>query len=277
MDFKADLHVHSYFSDGTNSAEELLYLAKEKKLSAIAITDHDTIDAYDANLFELAEKLNIKLIPGIEISSQLYNKTVHILAYNFDLQSIGFKDFLKQVLEKRTLRNKMILEKLNQKNINISLSDLIEFSKKTKTSKTVLGRVHIARLMVEKDYVKNINQAFEEYIKDEGPCFVMGERFSPKEVIDQIHKAKGKASLAHPSLIKSKKVTNSLLELDFDGLEVYYAKLYPSEEKKWLKIAEERNLIATGGSDFHGTVKPFISLGCSWVDENTFKKIISNE
>jgi predicted metal-dependent phosphoesterase TrpH len=274
MDFRADMHMHSYFSDGTNSPEELLYLAKEKNLSAISITDHDTIDAYDDNLFELAKKLNIKLVVGSEISSQLFNTTVHILAYGIDLYSKSFKKFLKELCEKRRDRNIKILEKLRKNNIDISENDLIEYSNKTNISKTVLGRVHIAKLMVEKGYVKTINEAFDEFIKDDGPCFVMGDRFTPKEVIDQIHMANGKAVLAHPNIIKSRKVIDALLELDFDGIEVYYAKLYSVHERKWLKIAQKKNLIATGGSDFHGSVKPFITLGCSWVDEKTFNKII---
>jgi len=274
MNFRADLHVHSYFSDGTNSPKELLLLAKENNLSAISITDHDTIDAYDDKLFEIANKLGIKLLVGSEISSQLFDKTVHILAYGIDLYSESFKNFLEKLWEKRRDRNIQILKKLSTKNIDISENDLIEFSRKTNISKTVLGRVHIAKLMIEKGYVKTLNEAFDKYIKDDGPCFVMGDRFTPKEVIDQIHMANGKAVLAHPSIIKSSRVLDSLLELDFDGIEVYYAKLLPVHEKKILKIAERKNLIATGGSDFHGSVKPYITIGCSWVDEKTFNKLI---
>ena len=120
MDFRADLHMHSYFSDGSNSPQELLYLAKEKKLSAISITDHDTIDAYDDKLFEIADELGIRLLVGSEISSQLFNKTVHILAYGIDLHSKSFKIFLEKLWEKRRDRNIQILEKLSIKNIDIS-------------------------------------------------------------------------------------------------------------------------------------------------------------
>ncbi|NGX63863.1 MAG: hypothetical protein KR126chlam6_01281, partial [Candidatus Anoxychlamydiales bacterium] len=142
-------------------------------------------------------------------------------------------------------------------------------------SKTTVGRVHIAQLMCEKGYVKNLNEAFSLYIKDKGVCYVSGEKFSPKEVIDQIHKANGKAVLAHPSVIQSRKVINNLLEHEFDGIEVYYAKLFATEEKRWQKIADKHSLIATGGSDFHGENKPYLSLGCSWVNEETFNKLIS--
>ncbi len=275
MDFKADLHVHSFFSDGSFSPKKILYLAKEKKLSAISITDHDTIDAYNDELFTLANTLNIKLVIGSEISSQLFNSTIHILAYNLDRHFKKFKDFLDELFEKRRDRNIKILEKLKHKNIDISENDLIEYSQKEGISKTIIGRMHIAKFMVEKGYVKTINEAFDKFIKDGGSCFVMGDRFSPKEVIDQIHAAKAKAVLAHPHIIKNKKAIDALLEHDFDGIEVYYAKMPLAYEKKWLAIAKEKNLIPTGGSDFHGDAKPFITLGCSFVDEDIFNRIVN--
>ena len=275
MDFRADLHIHSYFSDGTHSPEEILYLAKEKKLKGLSITDHDTTEAYSDELFAIADDLNLFLISGVEISSQLFDSNVHILAYNFDLSSKPFQDFLQKVIEKRKDRNIQILKKLSEKNMDISEQELIEFTTSKNVSKTTVGRVHIAQLMCEKGYVKNLNEAFSLYIKDKGVCYVSGEKFSPKEVIDQIHKANGKAVLAHPSVIQSRKVINNLLEHEFDGIEVYYAKLFATEEKRWQKIADKHSLIATGGSDFHGENKPYLSLGCSWVNEETFNKLIS--
>lgn len=277
MDFRADLHVHSFFSDGTLSPEEILYLAKEQDLSAISITDHDTIDAYSDGLFEIAKKLNIKLVLGVEISSQLFGSTVHILAYNFDITSKSFNNFLIQLWERRQNRNILILEKLKEKNIEIFENELYEFGRKKNIPKTTIGRVHIAKIMIDKGFVKSIKEAFDNYLKDDGPCFVMGERFSPKEIIDQVHIADGKAVLAHPNLIKKSKTINALLELNFDGIEVFYAKLNPFDERKWLKIAEKKAFIPTGGSDFHGSIRPYIELGCSWVNEETFNKIIKNE
>jgi len=275
MDFRADLHIHSYFSDGTYSPEEILYLAKEMGLSSISITDHDTIDAYDEKLFDLARSLGIKLITGVEISSELNEITVHILAYNFDISSTSFIDFLKEVQEKRRLRNIAILKKLQEKNIDISEKELYEFTKEKNISQTIVGRVHIAQLLKERGYVQSLQQGFDLYIKDNGPCYVPGYKFSPKQIIDQIHLAKGKAILAHPNLIRSAKVINLLFELPFDGLEAYYAKLMPIHENRWVQKAERLGWLVTGGSDFHGEIKPYITLGCSWINEDRLNQLMN--
>lgn len=274
MDFRADLHVHSYYSDGNKSPEELLHLAKETNLSGLSITDHDTIEAYSKNLFNLAEKLDLKLITGVEISSELNKETVHILGYNFDVNCLEFKEFLNEVQKKRKLRNLEIIKKLNEKKIEISEKELDELTHRKNISHTIVGRVHIAYLMYEKGYVDTIQEAFDSYIHDEGPCYVKGFKFSPAQIIDKIHLAKGKAVLAHPNLIKSRHVINALFKFPFDGIEAYYGKLIPKYEKKWIEFAKKHNLLITGGSDFHGDIRPHITLGCSWVDEETFNQLI---
>lgn len=274
MDFRADLHVHTYFSDGNMSPEEIIKLAKEINLSGISITDHDTIDAYSNELFALAKKLEIRLITGVEISSEFNNETVHILGYNFDFNSSKLKQFLNEVQKRRKLRNIEILKKLNEKKIDISEKELDEFTRNRNIAQTIVGRVHIAQLMYEKGYVESIQKAFDDYIQDEGPCFVKGYKFLPNQIIEQIHLAKGKAILAHPNLIKSRAVINNLLKLPFDGLEAYYGKLFPAYEKKWIGIAKAHNLLISGGSDFHGDIRPYVTLGCSWVDEETLEKLL---
>jgi len=274
MDFRADLHIHSYFSDGTDSPEEILYLAKEKKLLGISITDHDTIDAYTDELFELARTLEIKLIPGVEVSSEFNEVTIHILGYNFDLLSQSFIGFLNEAQEKRRLRNLAILKKLNGKNIDISEKELYDFTKDNNISQTVVGRVHIAQLLKERGSVQSMQDGFDLYIKDNGPCYVPGYKFSSKQVIDQIHLAKGKAILAHPNLIKSSKIINSIFQQPFDGLEAYYAKLMPAYENRWVQKAEKHGWLITGGSDYHGHIRPYNTLGCSWINEERFDQLI---
>jgi 3',5'-nucleoside bisphosphate phosphatase len=275
MDFRADLHIHSYYSDGNLSPEEILLLAKKISLSGLSITDHDTIEAYNDELFDLAKKLELKLITGVEISSELDGENVHILGYNFDRNNVEFRQFLNEVQKKRTLRNSEIIKKLNQKKIEISEEELYAFAQKKNIAQTIIGRVHIAYLMFEKGYVNSIQKAFDDYIQDEGPCFVKGFKFSPDQIITQIHQAKGKAVLAHPNLLKSKKVIDKILKFSFDGIEVYYGKLFVGYEKRWLDVAKKNNLLITGGSDFHGDIRPYVTLGCSWVDEETFKKLLS--
>jgi hypothetical protein len=267
--------MHSTFSDGTMSPEELLYLAKEKKLDGLSITDHDTILAYDDKLFELAKKLDLLLIPGVEISSEYKDYNVHILSYNFDINSKELNLFLKDIIEKRDDRNNEILKKLKTKDIHISFDELNSFAKEKNILRTSIGRVHIALLMKEKKYVKNMQEAFDLYIKDSASCYVKGFKYKPDHIIDVIHKANGKVSLAHPSFLKKRKLILEILDQGFDAIEVYYARLFLTEEKRYLDIAKNKNLLITGGSDYHGSIKPYLSLGSSWINEIELNKLIS--
>lgn len=257
MSFKADLHCHSNFSDGSLSPEELLHLAKSTSLSAISITDHDTIDGYTSSLFQLADFLSIKLLSGVEISSLYNNLSIHILGYGFDLKNEPFRAFLKEARDKRQKRNEAILLKLKAKGFKLDNFKIIEGHS--------IGRAHIARALIDKEFVSSFEEAFF-YLKERGSCYVRGDKFSSLEVIEQIKKAHGKAILAHPHLIKGN--VKSLLKLPFDGIEAFYGKI---RDKRWEEMAKTRGLLITGGSDFHGIDKPNSSLGSSWIDEENFK------
>jgi len=270
-EFRADLHCHSLHSDGTESPEKILLLAKEKNLSGISITDHDTLDAYTSNLQKLAEELNIYLIPGVEISSVFVGKTVHILGYGRKLLCDSFRYFVKEIQSTRDLRNKKILEKLNRIGFDINENELLEVSQKYESYKgKTVGRPHIAQVMKIKGFVSSIQEAFDKYLGDDGSCFVSGLKHHPKDVIDAIHAAKGYAVVAHPHFYKKQNFIDALLNLPFDGIECYYSRVAPFYEKKWISIAKSKNLIITGGSDFHGSIKPHIPLGCSWVNKEVF-------
>jgi predicted metal-dependent phosphoesterase TrpH len=134
-----------------------------------------------------------------------------------------------------------------------------------------VGRPHIAALMVQKKYVPTFEEAFGKYLKEGGLCYVPGIKFSPEQVIEEIHAAGGKAILAHPHFLKSVSLAERLLRFPFDGIECYYGNFMEIVERPWVALAKRRHLIATGGSDYHGSFKPQIPLGCSWVDEPTFK------
>lgn len=267
MEFRADLHCHSTFSDGDLSPEQLLHLAKKNGLSAISITDHDTIEGYNEAIFSLAKELEIELLTGVEISSSYEGETVHILGYGFDIHSLVLRSFLEKVKTRRHERNLAILNKLAKNKIFISEEDLY---KDKENSKITIGRPHIAQLMVDKGYVKDFKAAFNSYLKDGACCFVTGERYSPKEIIDLLHQVSCKAVLAHPDQIIRAGAVNELLTLPFDGIEAYYGKIMPEKEQRWIKVAKKKGLLITGGSDFHGQSKPFITLGCSWVSKECF-------
>jgi len=269
-EFRADLHCHSSCSDGSDDPQVLLRLAKQAGLKGLSITDHDTFDAYTPELFSDAGELDIRLITGIEISSEQDDVSVHILGYNFDLHSEGLKQFLILMQQRRNERNRAILKKLAEKKMPIEEAELLEFAAQLRSKRTI-GRPHIAQMMIHKGYVKTIREAFDRFLREGGLCYTPGIKYSPREVIDEIHKANGKAVLAHPHFFRKGSFLRKLFDQPFDGIECYYAKLAKELEHPWIKIAKERNWIATGGSDYHGSLKPHISLGCSWVNEHTFE------
>lgn len=272
-EFRADLHAHTYCSDGTDSPFELLEKAKKANLAGLSITDHDTIDAYTPELFVRAKELEIRILPGIELSSEVGDTSVHILGYGIDLHCQGLKNFLKEMIIRRNERNKKMLEKLAQRGLVIEEAELRDLAAAHRT----IGRPHIAAIMVRKGYAASFQKAFEIYLQEGGLCYVPGIKYSPAEVVDQIHNAGGKAVLAHPHFLKRGSFLRELLELPFDGLECYYGTLQRHQEMPWIEIAHEKGWIATGGSDYHGTVKPHIALGCSWVNEITFNLLLAKE
>lgn len=263
-DFRADLHCHTTCSDGSDTPLEILQKAKESGLQGLSITDHDTIAAYTPELFLKAAELEIQLLTGIELSSEWKEATVHVLGYNIDIHSQAFIQFLAELIKRRDARNAAMIEKLKKKGFALEVEELSVFGNCT------IGRPHIAQLLVQKGYVSSIQEAFYRYIGEGCSCFSIGIKYTPNEVVQEIHKAGGMAVLAHPHFIKKVKILDHLLQLPLDGLECYYSVLRPHQEKSWIDLAKKRKWIATGGSDYHGSVKPHIQLGCSWVGLDIF-------
>ncbi len=263
--FRADLHAHTTCSYGTFSPEELVVHAKEVGLSALAITDHDNIDAY-ATAIPKAKEIGLILGSGVEFSSVFKEMNVHILGYDVLLDNPALIAFCERHRNRRLLRNQAILEKLSRHKMPISEEELLRRG-------TLLGRPHIAQIMVDKGYVTSIRQAFQLYLGDDLCCYERGDSISSEETVALIHQAGGKAFLAHPHLMDHQSKIRELLKLPFNGIECHYAKFPRDQEKRWIKMAKEKNMLMSGGSDFHGTVKSYIPLGCSWVDEPTFDAI----
>lgn len=265
-EFRADLHCHSTYSDGTYTPSELIELACKIGLSGLSITDHDTIEAYREAIPEAAER-QLPLIPGLELSTVHKGKSVHVLAYSFQLNSADILDFCKNQRARRENRNKAILERLASHGMPIEEDEL-----SSPLDNRSFGRPHIAQAMVKRGYVSSIQQAFHEYIGDGKLCFYPGSRFSVEETIEIIHKARGVAIIAHPHLIENS-IVKDLLEMKFDGIEGYYARFSSEDHARWIKTGMKRGWLITGGSDFHGAIKPNIPLGSSWVGEEVFKTL----
>ncbi len=266
--FRADMHMHSTCSDGSLTPSELLHLASKKKISAISITDHDTVEAYSEEIWKEAKKLRVLLCQGVEFSCRHQGTNVHILGYHFK------KDLARFCYEHQVCRrdrNLTILFKLKQRGIVI---DERELYGETMEPEKVIGRPHIATLLIKKGVVKDFREAFQKYLGDHASCYDPGKSFSVEETIEKIHSGKGKAFIAHPHLMKKNRVIQDLLKMDFDGIECYYSMMPRDQEQKWLDIAKEYDLQISGGSDFHGFVKPQVSIASSWIDEEAYLKII---
>lgn len=269
--FKADLHCHSAYSDGSMTPEELIDLAMANGLQGLSITDHDTIDAYKIGI-PYAQSKGFLLGVGVELSCEYKKKSVHVLGYDFSLEDSGIREYCLRQQKKRVDRNRKILDKLGRLRIFITEEELL--SKHQNASS--IGRPHIAALMLEKGYVRSIQEAFQTYLADGACCFVSGEPFLVKEALSIISQAGGKSFLAHPHLYSDAGFVREILSLGFDGIECFYGKYSYLKEKLWLRIAKEKQLLISGGSDFHGSIKPQIPLGCSYVDEKIFYQIFSS-
>lgn len=269
--FRADLHCHSTSSDGALSPEELLRLAKERGLSGLSITDHDTVDAYKTAI-PAAKSLGVGLGSGVEFSCEHLKMSIHILGYDYSLEAPSIKELCARHKERRTERNRLILANLKKYKMPLEEEELKKFGKER-----TIGRPHIAQLMIEKGYVKTVKEAFNLYLGEGQSCYAQGAIFTALETIEILHQAGGKAFLAHPQLLAKTAPLKKILELPFDGLECYYSLFGKETSQKWLKIAEEKKWLVSGGSDFHGSMKPSILLGCSFVDRESFEKIFSHD
>ncbi len=270
MTYRADLHCHSNYSDGSATPFEILDLAKKSGLNGLSITDHDTVEAYSDEVIAYAQSIGVNLFVGAEFSAKHRKTNVHILGYNLK-RCDSLKTFCTLHKSRRDRRNRIILEKLTRLALPISEDEL----KQVKEEGTI-GRPHIASLMLKKGYVSSIQEAFNRYIGEGRCCFDPGAPVSVEETVHQIHQAGGKAFIAHPHLIRSERTLHALTEMPFDGIECYYSLLRPDQEKRWLDLAEKKGWLISGGSDFHGDIKPQVTLGCSYVGREEVEKIFGS-
>lgn len=269
-EFRADLHCHSSCSDGSLTPIELIDLALSLGLSGLSITDHDSLHAYPEALIAAKEK-GLLIIPGVEFSAFHGKKSVHVLAYAFEPGHSAIINLSSRHEKRRQERNESILNKLKKNGMPLVEEDL-----NLQTHLRTIGRPHIALAMMKKGYVNSIQEAFKKYLGDGKPYFEEGCRISVEETLEVIHQANGLAIIAHPHLFNDYSFVLGLLNLPFDGIECYYAKFPHVEQSKWLKLAEKKELLITGGSDFHGKNKPESMLGSSWINEVHFMKLLNH-
>lgn len=255
-----DLHSHTTYSDGSASPEELIARASSKGARSIAITDHDTVDAF-AEARAAADRFGVEFVPGIEISAEFSPGTMHILGYCVDGESATLSEKLATLKSAREMRNPEIARRLEGLGFDITYDEVAQLA-----GNKVVGRPHFARLLVEKGYVRSIQEAFDRLLKKGAPAYVEKARLSPADSINLIHRAGGVAVLAHPYQLKlpSYDAVNELIAelagLGLDGIEAIYSRHSTAERAAYSEIALRHHLLVTGGSDYHGSYKPDIDV-----------------
>jgi hypothetical protein len=255
-----DLHTHTTHSDGSASPEELIGLASAKRARAVAITDHDTVSAI-VGARAVADRFGIEFVAGIEISAEYSPGTMHILGYCIDDESTALAVKLDELQKARESRNPQIASRLRSLGFDISYDEVVEVA-----GNQVVGRPHFARLMIEKGYVASIQEAFDRFLKKDAEAYVEKARLSPRESIALIHEAGGVAVLAHPYQLKLSsheemdQLVGELAGLGLDGIEAVYSRHSAAERASYSEVATRHGLLVTGGSDYHGSYKPDISI-----------------
>ncbi|MDD5506152.1 MAG: PHP domain-containing protein [Candidatus Omnitrophica bacterium] len=251
----ADLHVHTSESDGTLTPKQLVKEALSRGLSAIAIVDHDTVGGIPEAM-AAAQGEDLEIIPGIELTAQHENQEIHILAYFVDCRNRPLLEKLRLVQLNRIERVYKIINNLEEQGVRLNPQDVFDIS-----GKGTVGRMHIAKALVKVGRVATTAEAFRKYIGDKSPAYVLGFNLSPVEAITLIRGAGGVAVLAHPYTLHNDELIAELAGCGLQGIEVYYPEHSQSMVNFYLDLAKKLNLLVTGGSDFHGSVKPDIKLG----------------
>jgi hypothetical protein len=264
---RIDLHIHSTASDGTLSPAEILALAQDLNLEAIAITDHDTIEG-SKEAIRNGIPPSVKFITGVEISAAPPRSfssspgSLHILGYGIRLEDPLLNKTLKILQESRRNRNPHIIDRLNSLGFDLSLKEVIN-----DVGEGQIGRPHIAQVMVKKKFVKSIAEAFDKYLGKGKPAYVDKYRIKCAESIAIIRDAGGIPVLAHPILLdyESNEVLENLVKdltaMGLMGIEVYYSDNTPAHIAYYSELAKRFELLMTGGTDFHGSIKPNVKMG----------------
>lgn len=270
-----DLHTHTTASDGTFSPAELVELAHQMELSAVGITDHDTIAGW-SEATAVGKEFSVEVVPGVELSTAYEGGRFHLLGYLFERDS-ALTRTLEEVQADRAHRNRLLLQNLERLGAPLSEAEVRTFAGRKEGE---LGRPHFARAMVARGYVKSIQEAFDRYLADGAPGFVPKKVLTPQKAIALIHEAGGVAVWAHPPL--RRRVSYEALEerlrdwvgWGLDGIEIFHSQ-YSDEDSAWTAAMQKKyRLISSGGSDFHGAAKPDVHLGKTQTGEAVPAKVL---
>ncbi len=257
---RIDLHLHTTHSDGSQSPAEVVRLAHEAGVSALAITDHDITTGLPEAI-AAGQELGIEIIPGIEISSRHGESELHVLGYFLKWEDAQLNARLMTLRESRHRRNPKIIELLQAAGIDITYDEV-----RAVAGSDSVGRPHIARVLMDKKVVTTAKEAFDRFLAEGKAAYVPRDLPAPVDAIRWIKDAGGLAVLAHPTWVKTTEGTltdlaRQLKEQGLDGVEVHYSTHTPRQTRTYLSLAKQLGLLVTGGSDFHGMTKPDIEVG----------------
>jgi predicted metal-dependent phosphoesterase TrpH len=245
----ADLHLHTYFSDGTFSPEELVGHAQKNGLACIALTDHDSVEGC-ARAATACDMVDIEFIPGTELTAELDDTELHLLGFFLDTQN---QKLLSEIAKFQIVRQNRIHEMvacINKLGVPLKADDVFALANCKSP-----GRPHVARAMVKAGLVSNLDEAFERFLKKNRPAWVPKAKMSALEGIELIHQAGGLAVMAHPGLNRTDEIIPALVDAGLDGVECFHTKHSTATAGRYLEIADKYNLLVTGGSDCHGFSK----------------------
>lgn len=265
----ADLHTHTYHSDGTRSPREVIDVARAHGIQIVCISDHDNLAAY----FEIksyADAQGVTLVPGVELSCIYDGVDVHVLAYAFDALDERVAERLRRFRETRHRRGYLMVDRLRSLGYSISADRVDELA-----AGGAMGRPHVARALVEAGYVGSVAEAFDKLLGTGKPGYVEKERFRIEEAVSLIRATGGVTSIAHPTLYPNgERIVPELLDMGLDGVEVFHPEVDEASREAYANVARFRGKMLTGGSDDHGTVKTSETLGTIKVPETLIGPIL---
>lgn len=244
-----DLHLHTFFSDGTYSPEELASEAARFNLSAIALTDHDTVDGCE-RLAAACKQRGIEFIPGTELTAEIRGSELHMIGYFIDVNQPELLVKMSHFQKVRQDRIREMVERLNKMNIPLDVETVFAIANCNSP-----GRPHIGRALVQAGVCKTLDEAFERFLKKNRPAWVPKFKMSAQDAIQLIHNSGGLAVFAHPGLNRSDDLLSELVESGLDGLECYHTKHSTAVSEHYVALADRYKLAITGGSDCHGMNK----------------------
>lgn len=251
-----DLHTHTVASDGTYRPSELVAEAARRGVRVLAVTDHDSTDGLSEAIETARAHPPLTIVPGIEINCDVEGAEIHVLGYGMDYEAAWFQEFCRAQREERRARVHRTAERLAALGLPIDVERVFVLVQEGSA-----GRPHIARVMVERGYVKTVREAFDRYLAAGKPAHVPRRKLTPVDAVRLLRRAGGVPVFAHPGLADRDTLIPSMVEAGLMGIECYYSEHSPAQRGAYLDLCRQYDLVATGGSDFHGPQVRAATLG----------------